>query len=100
MKFYEFDKGYQFYALIADESEEKAIKHYIGEVEGGSEEEFNQFYGDIKPVEITKDMALEKYIEAEECGILFKFKEDIIKDFENKIKLFNHVVLLIDGSLI
>lgn len=65
MKFYEFDKEYEYYALIAVIDSEKypmdvAIKAYAEEIEGGMEE-YNKNYEDSTPEEITEQEAIERY---------------------------------------
>lgn len=112
MKFYEFEKEYEYYALIAVlESEQHpmdiAIKVYAELIEGGMEE-YNKSYEDSNPEEITEEEAIERYIKAniEDCIT----EEDKLVEFYKQIDLGNnlsiniddnkYVLLLIDGGLI
>lgn len=111
MKFYEFSKEYEYYALIAVIESEKypmdiAIKAYAEEVEGGIEE-YNENYEDSTPEEITELEAVERYKKANiegcdtEAAKIINFYEQI--DLGNKLSIKvddnKYVLLLIDGSL-
>ena len=104
MGFYEFKKGYEYYALFVAKTEEKAIVGYIDEIEGGTREEYEEQYENEEPVEITKEEALERYKKAnidgcstdEEKEKEFNKTLDDFKDCENE----EYILLLIDGSLL
>ncbi|WP_160688351.1 hypothetical protein [Clostridium sp. C2-6-12] len=112
MKFYEFNKEYEYYALIAVVENEEypmdiAIKAYAEEIEGGIEE-YNESYEDSTPEEMTEQEALERYKKANIEGCLTE--EDKLAEFYKQIDLENklsisvddnkYVLLLIDGGLI
>ncbi|URZ15309.1 hypothetical protein CLFE_013270 [Clostridium felsineum DSM 794] len=110
MKFYEFNKEYEYYALIAVIQGEKypmdvAIKAYAEENEGGIAE-YNESYKDSAPEEITEQEALEEYKKANIEGYITE--ADKIAEFYKQINSGNnikaddnkYVLLLIDGELI
>lgn len=112
MKFYEFSKEYEYYALIAVIGSEKypmaiAIDAYAEEIEGGLEE-YNENYEDSTPEEITEQEALERYKKANIEGCTTESEK--VTEFYKQIDLGNklsikvddnkYVLLLIDGGLI
>lgn len=112
MKFYGFDKEYEYSALIAVVENEKypmdiAIKAYAEEIEGGIEE-YEESYKDSTPTEITEEEALERYKKANiegcstEAAKIIDFYEQI--DLGNKLSIRvgdnKYVLLLIDSGLI
>ena len=91
MYFYEFDKGFDYYALISAESEEKAMALYNEEVdEIECEISEDAITAESFPKKLTKEEAKEEYEKAQGAGT--ESFEEIIKE--------SPCLLLIDGSLV
>lgn len=100
MKFYEFDKEYEYYALIAVAENKEcpmniAISGYAEEVEGGIEE-YNENYEGSTPTEITEQEALEKYKEATIEGCTTEAKK--VAEFYKQIDLGNKLSVKVDDN--
>ena len=101
IKFYEFNQ-YEYYALIAAETEENAKLGYNENVADIDDE-----YKDLTPDIITEEEALKRYNKGFiECYIT---EEDKMEDFYIQLNNFKeyvskgskpYILLLIDGALI
>jgi hypothetical protein len=90
MKYFEF-KNHEYWALVASENVEKALEVYVEECAGSSVE---QVKAEGEPVEVTREEALDKYIEAS-VVLTGLTMEELTKEFDDR----KNTTLLIDSSL-
>ncbi|MED1012157.1 hypothetical protein [Bacillus mycoides] len=91
MKYFEFN-NHEYWAMVAAEDEERAIEVYVEEVAGESIEEIKE---KGEPTEITREQALNRYIEASISVAGYLTIEEITEEFNER----KNTTLLIDSSL-